>query len=194
MIHRKRTQKDVTDRHVLKIWNEVKDEARRLYPQYFINCEPELYQDNSRSHLGICSWHLKNPSERNIDKLRYARCIITISSLHGQNYDEIRDTICHELGHFVAPKEHHSDLWRIRANKIGSRWGIQVNRTSDSREFINAAAKAKEDIDARNPYRYRVFCPECGAEWQYKTNCQTVKYPELYQCCKCKINLKSEKI
>ena len=54
MIYRKRTHKDVTDGRILEIWKEVKEEARALYPQYFEHCEPELYQDNSYSHLGLC--------------------------------------------------------------------------------------------------------------------------------------------
>jgi predicted SprT family Zn-dependent metalloprotease len=194
MIHRKRTQKDITDQRILDMWTEVKEEARHLYPQYFQNCEPELYQDDSYSHLGRCSWSLANPSERNIDKVKYTRCIITISSMLGQDYDEIRDTLCHELGHFVAPRENHSYLWKARSNKIGQRWGISVSRTSNNETFTQAAKKIKEEVNVRNPYKYRVFCPECGVEWKYKTNCQIVKYPWLYRCHKCKIDLKSEKI
>ena len=192
MIYRKRTQKDVTDREILKIWDEVKEVARELYPRYFETCEPELYMDSSYSHLGRCSWSFQNSQERNVDKIRYSRCIITISSHLGQDYEQIRETLCHELGHFVAPKEHHSYLWKARTNKIGARWGFEASRTTNNETFNNAR---KEMKDKRNAdYKYRLYCPKCGEQWRYKTNCQVVRYPDRYRCSKCKTSLKSEKI
>ena len=97
MVYRKRTQKDVTDSKIIEIWNECLGEAKRLYPRYFENCTPELYMDNSCSHLGRCSYSVIDPYERNVDKIRYSRCIITISSNLKQDYEQIRKTICHEL-------------------------------------------------------------------------------------------------
>lgn len=87
MIYRKRTQKDVTDSKIIEIWNECLGEAKRLYPRYFENCTPELYMDNSRSHLGRCSYSVIDPYERNVDKIRYSRCIITVSSNLKQDYE-----------------------------------------------------------------------------------------------------------
>lgn len=93
MIYRKRTQKDVTDSKIIEIWNECLGEAKRLYPRYFENCTPELYMDNSCSHLGRCSYSVIDPYERNVDKIRYSRCIITVSSNLKQDYEQIRKTI-----------------------------------------------------------------------------------------------------
>ena len=192
MIHRKRTHKDVTDTAILTIWNEAKAEAKRLYPHYFENCEPELYQDSSYSHLGLCSQSYTNPREKNVDKIKQSRCIITISSNLGKDYDQIRSTICHELGHFVAPKENHGYIWRARADKIGAKWNIVASRLTNNDTFNNAAAKAR-DAKATG-YKYRLYCPSCGTEWKYKTNCQAVKYASHYRCGKCKSALKSEQI
>ena len=116
MIYRKRTQKDVTDSKIIEIWNECLGEAKRLYPRYFENCTPELYMDNSCSHLGICSYSVIDPYERNVDKIRYSRCIITISSNLKQDYEQIRKTICHELGHLFCnhqcyDKPQRSNIW-----------------------------------------------------------------------------------
>lgn len=194
MIHRKRTHKDVTDPRIWEIWEEVKDEARSLYPHYFEHCEPELYHDSSYSHLGLCSSSWVNPSERNVNKIRHSRCIITLSTNCGQDYDCIRKVLCHEVGHFVAPKEHHGYLWKVRADKIGERWGYKASRCTNNDTFNNAAKQAREDVNQRNSYKYRVFCPYCGAERKYKSNCKIVKFPQLYRCGKCKIDLKSEKI
>ena len=194
MIYRKKTYKDVTDPKIWAIWSEVYDEARSLYPRYFEDCEPELYQDNSYRHLGYCWQAFRNAREMNVDKVRATRCIILLSQRLGQDYDEIRSVLCHEFGHFVSPKEDHGYLWKVRADKIGSRWGIEASRLSDNEAFKESARQAREERNARSVYKYRVFCPECGAEWKYKTNCQIVKYPQLYTCHKCKIDLKSEKI
>lgn len=194
MIHRKRTQKDITDPKILLIWEEVKEETRRLFPQYFQYCEPELYQDSSYAHLGRCSQSYRNGSTNNVNSLRANRCIITISSLLGQDYDEIRDTLCHELGHFVAPGEVHSRIWEHRANQIGQKWGIKVGRLGDNEAFDRAAVQARMIAESRSQYKYRLFCPECGVEWKYKTNCAAVQRPERYCCGKCKVKLQSEEI
>ena len=192
MISRKRTQKDITDPKILEIWNEVIDEAKRLYPRYFESCTPELYQDNSYSHLGRCSYTLSNPVERNVDNIRYSRCIITISSNLKQDYQQIRKTLCHEIGHFVAPKEHHGYLWRARANKIGAKWGFEAERCTSNETFNNSRKDAKAALT--NTYKYRLFCPKCSAEWKYKTECNAIKHSSWYQCRRCRCGLKSEKI
>ena len=192
MIHRKRTHKDITDKRILEIWEEVKTEAKSLYPQYFDHCEPELYQDNSYSHLGLCIYEYSNPREKNINKIRHSRCIITISSCLGQDYNQIRKTLCHEIGHFVAPKEHHGYLWKVRTNKIGERWGFEAERLTNNTTFNNAAKEIRSSRSGE--YKYRVYCPDCNTEWKYKTNCQIVKSPNRYLCSKCRTKLKSEMI
>lgn len=194
MIYRKRTHMDVTDQHIWEIWEEVKEEAEWLFPQYFEHCEPELYMDNSYTRLGHCWQSIENPYERNVDKRRASGCFIIISSLLGQDYEQIRKTLCHEFGHFVSPKENHSYLWKVRAEKIGERWGYEMTRCSNNETFREAAKEARIDVANRSVYRYRVFCPHCNAEWKYKSNCKTVQYPWLYRCAKCKCDLMSERI
>lgn len=191
MIYRKRTHKDVTDPKILEIWEEVVEEAKRLYPSYFEDCTPELYHDSSYSHLGRCSWSLKNPSESNVNQRKYLRCIITISTNLKQDYDQIRKTLCHEIGHFVAPKEHHGNIWKARANKIGANWGIEAERCTSNATFSDAAKQARANRRASG-YRYRVFCPDCWAEWKYKSNCKVVKRANFYRCGRCGHSLKSE--
>lgn len=192
MTRRKRTHKDITDANILKIWTEVKEEAKRLYPHYFEDCDPELYQDSSYSHLGLCSQTYTNPQERNVDKIKQSRCIITISSNLGQDYTQIRSTLCHELGHFVAPKEHHGYLWKARADKIGAKWNIVASRCANNDTF-NEAAKQIRENKAVN-YKYKLYCPSCGMEWKYKTNCRAIQHPGQYSCGKCKSTLKSSTI
>ena len=194
MIYRKKTYKDVTDPKIWAIWSEVYDEARSLYPRYFEDCEPELYQDNSYRHLGCCLQAFRNAYENNVDKARATRCIILLSQRLGQDYDEIRSVLCHEFGHFVSPKEDHGYLWKVRADKIGSRWNIEASRLSDNEAFKESARQARAERKARSVDRYRVFCPDCNAEWRYKSNCNIVQHPGRYRCSKCKTSLKSEKI
>ena len=191
MIYRKRTQKDVTDSKIIEIWNECLGEAKRLYPRYFENCTPELYIDCSRSHLGRCSYSVIDPYERNVDKIRYSRCIITISSNLKQDYEQIRKTICHELGHFVTPKEHHSYLWEVRSNKIGEKWGYKATRLADSETFNKAILETPKRTTT---FKYMVWCPCCFANWKYKSLCGIVREPQRYQCGKCKVKLQSKKI
>lgn len=192
MIHRKRTHKDVTDPKILEIWDEVIAEAKRLYPNYFEACTPELYHDSSYRHLGLCSASYRNPVERSVDKIRHIRCIITISTNLKQDYQQIRKTLCHEIGHFVSPRENHGYLWKVRADKIGAKWGCEAERCTDNETFNESAKQAKAAIV--NTYKYRLYCPKCGVEWKYKTECKAIMHPTWYHCRKCKCNLKSEKI
>ena len=193
MISRKRTHKTVTDTKILEIWEEVLAEAKRLYPMYFEDFTPELYHDSSYSHLGRCSWSLKNPSEYNVDKRKYSRCIITISTNLKQDYEQIRKTLCHEVGHFVAPKEHHGYIWKTRADKIGAKWGITAERCTSNETFSEAARQARAKRKT-GEYRYCVFCPDCGAEWKYKSNCKVVQHADRYRCGRCGHSLKVETI
>ena len=192
MVQRKRTHKDITDKRILEIWDEVKAEARSLYPYHFEHCEPVLYQDSSYSHLGLCIQSFHNPRERVTDKIRQSGCIITISEHLGQDYDQIRKTICHELGHFVAPREKHSYLWKARANKIGERWGFEASRCTNNATFNKAAEEMRSERSSE--YKYVVYCPECNHEWKYKTACKIVKSPGKYLCSDCKKNLKVKTI
>lgn len=189
MIYRKKTYKDVTDAKILAIWKEVLEEAKKLYPRYFETCEPELYMSNSYNYLGFCSQSYQNPSERNVDKIRSSRCIITISNHLDKDYEQIRKTICHELGHFVAPKENHGYLWKVRADRIGGRWGYEATRLTYNETFYKAHKQIKDQRA-----KYRLYCPDCGAEWKYTRECKATRYPDRYRCCKCKTSLKLEKI
>ena len=192
MIYRKKTHKDITDKRILEIWQEVKAEAKALFPHYFEYCEPELYQDDSYSHLGWCSQSFVNHREKNVNKIKHSRCIITISSCLGQDYGQIRKTLCHELGHFVSPKESHKHLWKTRANKIGARWNLKIERLTDNETFNNAANQMR--ALKGNEYKYVVYCPECDHEWKYKTQCKIVKSPEHYLCGECNESLKVKTI
>ena len=58
MIDKKRTWKDCEDQKILAIFNEIKDEAKRLYPQYFESTVYKFYIDSSTSHLGRCAYEL----------------------------------------------------------------------------------------------------------------------------------------
>lgn len=194
MIYRKKTYKDITDPHILEIWEEVKAEAKALYPRFFMYCDPELYQDDSYRHLGQCWEQWRNPHEKNVDKVTHIRCIITISSNLGQDYDQIRKTLCHELGHFCAPKEKHSHLWKMRADNIGKRWGLEATRLTHNETFSNAAKQIRNEVKNKSKYQYRLYCPDCGAEWKYKTKCDKIQNPQRWRCGQCKTQLKSEKI
>lgn len=194
MIYKKRTYKHVMDDKIWEIYQEVEAEAEYLYPQYFETCRPELYHNSSCRSLGRCVQSFQNPKERNVNKIRTNKCFILLSEHLGTDYDEIRSVLCHEFGHFVAPRENHGYLWKVRADKIGERWGIKASRLSGNEDFITTTREILKEKRNHTQYKYRLYCPECGAQWRYKTNCQAVQKPERYQCAKCKTKLKSEKI
>jgi transposase-like protein len=83
-------------------------------------------------------------------------------------------------------------LWKARANKIGARWGFEMTRLADNETFNNAAKEMRASKSSE--YKYKVYCPDCGTEWKYKTNCQIVQSPGRYVCSQCNTSLKSIKI
>ena len=85
MLKIKKTWKECTNKEILKIYNEVMEVAKSLYPEYF-TFEPKLYIDSSTKHLGHCTWQLKKDTimskfgfKNHFEYLRYEDAAIILS-------------------------------------------------------------------------------------------------------------------
>ena len=192
MIDKKRTWKDCEDQKILAIFNEIKDEAKRLYPQYFESTVYKFYIDSSTSHLGRCAYELdastiynKYGFQNHFEALR-CREVVIILSKYVTDEKAIRSVLTHEWGHAVSPKEHHSALWQTRTKRIGSKFGIKdANRFAEK----DCCKNFSENIKQSNVYiaknQYAVKCSCCGAIVHRKKMCSLIKDPWMWRCSKC---------
>lgn len=192
MIKKKRTWHDCEDQKVLAIFNEIKDEAKRLYPQYFENTVYKFYIDSSTSHLGRCAYELDTNTIYNKfgfqNHFEFLRCkeVVILLSKYIKDEKVIRSTLIHEFGHAVTPNEHHSRSWQNRTNKIGAKFGItgheRLADENSSAEFRNNIQKSGV---AKAKYQYTVKCTCCGKEVHRKKMCSLIQHPFLWKCGAC---------
>lgn len=102
----------------------------------------------------------------------------------------IKNTLVHEICHALKNTVGHGEQWKAYARRLGRFYGIEINRLATTEE----SAQCKRPARVASDYNYKVFCPECGAQWLYKSNCGIVRYPARYSCGKCKVELQSKRI
>ena len=192
MIEKKRTWKDCRDQKILAIFNEIKDEAQRLYPQYFENTIYRFYIDSSTKHLGRCAYELDTSTVYSRygfkNSFEFLRCkeVVILLSKYIKDETVIRSTLIHEFGHAVTPNEHHSRSWQNRTNKIGEKFGItnheRLANEDSSTEFRNNIKKSGAYV-AKNQYTVKCSC--CGAVIHRKKMCSLIQHPWMWRCSKC---------
>lgn len=133
------------------------------------------------------------------DKTTYGQCRSTVAtkgdcySFIGINRKCLKsrnvlfDVLVHELAHAICPKDHHGKKWKEVGNQIGQRLGVTVTR-DNTEEYEREGVVIREPV-SETVARYIIECPCCHATWKYNRLCKTVKYAELYRCCKCKTDL-----
>lgn len=186
LIQRKRTWQECTNEKILSIYKEVIDEAKRLYPQYF-DCRLRFFLDSSTKHLGFCKTEIKKETcmsqfgfPNHLEYLRYDDAVIVLSK-YVTDEKTIRSVLVHEVGHFVSPKEHHSYLWKTRANKIGAKFGITCRRLANEEEVKTFQKTAPK----KQTKEYAVVCKGCGKIVKRQRMCSIIEYPELWKCGNC---------
>lgn len=100
-------------------------------------------------------------------------------------YTDLLHVLVHEMIHVYFPKDGHIGKFKTAAaliNKI--RPDLKVSRLYNPEEHLykadNKPAKRKSVKT-----KYTVWCPECGATWNFQRKGKTVQHPEQYECKKC---------
>lgn len=87
----------------------------------------------------------------------------------------LETTVLHELLHTVNGCMNHGYNWQNVANKVNSRYGYNIKRTTSNEE---------KGIE-RTPYTYMVKCKDCGREiGRYKMS-NVIQRPQNYRCGSC---------
>ena len=191
MINIKRTWKPCTNPEINKIYNEVFNATKELYPEYF-DCKISFYLDTSTSHLGRCTTHLRRDSiyskwgtVNHYGNLRYNEVVILLSK-YVTDLDVVRRTLIHEFGHMVTPRENHSYSWEARTKRIGAKFNEHDFRrlasTDDSESFRQQIAASGAKKEAKT---YTVVCSKCGRVVTRRKMCDVIKHPENWRCGVC---------
>lgn len=133
---------------------EVIDLAHRLVEQYLPGWRFDL--DNAKRRAGACF---------------HRRRIITLSkwyiAMNLDKFDDLRDTILHEIAHGLAgSKAHHGPEWKKVCVKIGAR----PERCYDS------------SIIAMPPDKYEAICPTCSRKFYRAKRVPWNKYKYCLKC------------
>ena len=176
-----------------KIYETVKAEAKRLYPEYFENTKYTFKVAKSTKYVGRCVsiynqdtlYNKQFGFKNHFGNIRNTEVVIILNE-NVKSEEIVTSTLVHEWGHAVTPTEHHSECWLNRANKIGEKFNVTCQRLATEEE--------RRELPEKEPYKYKVYCPKCDAHWLYRKKIQIVQYPFLYQCRKCKEKLEMTKI
>lgn len=166
----KRGWKVITNPAIVKIYNEVCDEARSL--GLLNGTNPPLYSHKSYKSLGTCY------SKKEYGKFSNT---IVLSEYILDDPEKIRGIIIHEVGHATVPMDHHGYNWKCNTNKIGRRWGYTAERLCHDKELNSLMREHRP----QNDYKYEVLCTGCGAKWKYKRAGKVVSNIGKYHCGHC---------
>lgn len=124
---------------------------------------------------------------------KYSNGVYTINISNRLLADELDDmvaknTITHEILHSCKGCMNHGPEWKALADKVNNAYpGYNIKRTTSCEE------KGIEAPPPR-PFRYEVFCVDCGTSYKYKRISRVVENPSRFCCGKCKGQLKAKSL
>ena len=148
---------------------------------------PRLFIHKSIRALGECYNH------RNYDGT-YSTSILLSEYILECAPEKVRGTLVHEVGHMLAPNDHHGYYWHVRTNRLGRKWGYNATRLETDAEMIMAMSAARKAVKSVG-YKYELVCPKCNKVCgQYKSMCNAVKYPSRWRHKACGTTLVSRTV
>lgn len=188
MINVKRTWSKCTNKEILKVYEEVRDAAKSLYPEYF-DCKLSFYINTSTRALGRCISTYKRESmmseygfRNHFGNIRNEEVVILLSK-YVTDLKTVRRVLCHEFGHMVTPTENHSLYWETRANKIGAKFGeTDLQRLASSLDSANFRGQQELAGAKKNLKMYKVKCCGCGRIVTKHRMCDIIKHPSFWNC------------
>lgn len=180
----------VANEDLMKIFNEIKDEAERLYPGITIPKSVYISNRMGGHTFGEYRYIIKSPR---LGKLEFYEDGFLFSSLiYKINVKEIYNIIVHEIAHCVANKYFqrvvkHDIEWERVGNNIGKKFNQLVSQFVSDKETISLMKEK-----SLKP-KYEVYCNHCHRIISKKKMCSIIKYPELWRCGVCGERLEKEK-
>lgn len=98
----------------------------------------------------------------------------------GNSYRSIENTLVHELLHTCPGCLNHGPQWKAHAEVVRKRLHLDIKRVHGDKtpsDIANLRAGRK-----KSPFRYMVYCPNCGASWKYRKAGRVVRYADKCTC------------
>jgi len=131
----------------------------------------EFKYDYAKTRLGVC-------------KITKVEKVIGLSKywVKGLEYDEVLDTILHEIAHALTPGEGHKQPWKDMCVKIGAKPNRLADVVKPVKEVKQLEYNYKKDKKYRIPKVEYVFeCKGCGTSGvRYRINQKAI-----YACTEC---------
>ena len=132
---------------------------------------------------GNCHWKRRNGVETFEVHINHILLDDSVSD------KSLENTILHELLHTVKGCQNHGPNWTHYADIVNRKYGYDIKRIDGDVDEASAnLAKAQRKAS----YKYKVYCPTCGANWLYSRRTKTVNHPAWYRCGRCKTELEVE--
>ena len=198
MITIKRTWKRCTNKKVNKIFQDILNKAIELYPGYFRNIKPTLYIIDSTKYLGFCDVEYPDNIPRNCyggydariwnpdqNIFQYKDAVILLNRRIMNDERSVIKTLVHEMAHYVAPLENHSNLWETRMNKIGKFFDVSCTNGRFCDSKTSEVLRSFKGGRQKETPKYMVRCVNCGRIVERKRMCSLISTPFLWHCGRC---------
>ena len=100
----------------------------------------------------------------------------------------LENTILHELIHTCPECMNHGRQWKHYCEIVNRELDFNIQRLDGDKDSV-ITTLLDEKRKQTEPYRYKVFCPECGTTWYYRRKTRCVTHAHNYLCGKCKTHL-----
>lgn len=151
----------LTDSRVIGIINKCIQEVTEM--GYKVPAGIKYKTFKSVKTFGICSYR--------------EHTLVLNEQLLKEDENCIRNTVMHELAHFIAgPRAKHGPEWKKVANRISVATGLSITRTNPIASHAAVAEYRASKI------KYRFKCKGCGCTLEYTKMTKFVRtYDETYE-------------
>lgn len=156
-----KTWKTLTDDRVIGIINKCIEEVTEM--GYKVPEGIKFKTFKSVKTFGICSYR--------------EHALVLNEQLLKEDENCIRNTVMHELAHFIAgSKAKHGPEWKKVANRISVETGLNISRTNSFETHPEVAKYREENI------KYKFKCRGCGCTLKYTKKTEFVRtYADTFE-------------
>lgn len=122
----------------------------------------------AKKRWGQCTYKYKNIDGKKVFDINISYRLFEPQAEHG-----LYNTVIHELLHTCDGAYNHGKMWQLYADRVYSKYGIEIKRTSTESE------KGVKPLPPTPP-KYICRCNKCGMEFTRQRMCDLVKHPWLY--------------
>ena len=137
-----------------------------------LNPVPTL--NRRKKAYGLCSRKYNRYEQRFDYNISFSKYFIM-----GCTEKQFMTVAYHELIHCLFFTDSHGGMWKVTADRLSKKYGLDISRTNYFTDEDGKEVVAANSI-ASNQKTYIVRCTKCGALITHHRMCKIVKYPEMF--------------